>query len=83
MALADDLASIAPIPVGRTVFANCGAGAVDSAIKPAWHYHGFTYSGHPVAAAVARENPAKPTSKDHTLFRAACDAAMTDHTISG
>jgi 4-aminobutyrate---pyruvate transaminase len=37
--LADDLASIAPIPMGRTFFANSGAEAVDSAIKLAWYYH--------------------------------------------
>lgn len=39
LALADDLASIAPIPMGRTLFANSGAEAVDSAIKLAWYYH--------------------------------------------
>ena len=39
LALADDLASIAPIPMGRTFFANSGAEAVDSAIKLAWYYH--------------------------------------------
>jgi 4-aminobutyrate--pyruvate transaminase len=37
--LADDLAAIAPIPMGRTFFANSGAEAVDSAIKFAWYYH--------------------------------------------
>jgi 4-aminobutyrate--pyruvate transaminase len=39
MALADDLASLAPIPMGRTFFANSGAEAVDTAIKLAWYYH--------------------------------------------
>ena len=39
LALADDLAKIAPIPMGRTFFANSGAEAVDSAIKLAWYYH--------------------------------------------
>ena len=39
LALADDLASISPIPMGRTLFANSGAEAVDSAIKLAWYYH--------------------------------------------
>ena len=37
--LADELAAIAPIPMGRTLFANSGAEAVDSAIKLAWYYH--------------------------------------------
>ena len=37
--LADKLAAIAPIPMGRTLFANSGAEAVDSAIKLAWYYH--------------------------------------------
>jgi 4-aminobutyrate--pyruvate transaminase len=37
--LADRLAAIAPIPMGRTFFANSGAEAVDSAIKVAWYYH--------------------------------------------
>jgi 4-aminobutyrate---pyruvate transaminase len=37
--LADRLAAIAPIPMGRTLFANSGAEAVDSAIKLAWYYH--------------------------------------------
>ena len=39
LALADDLAAIAPIPMGRTLFANSGAEAVDSAIKLSWYYH--------------------------------------------
>ncbi|OBA70068.1 class III aminotransferase [Mycobacterium sp. 1554424.7] len=39
LALADDLASMAPIPMGRTFFANSGSEAVDSAIKLAWYYH--------------------------------------------
>jgi 4-aminobutyrate---pyruvate transaminase len=39
LALADDLAAISPIPMGRTIFANSGAEAVDSAIKLAWYYH--------------------------------------------
>ncbi len=39
MALADDLVSLAPIPMGRCFFANSGAEAVDSAIKLAWYYH--------------------------------------------
>ena len=39
LALADDLASLAPIPMGRTLFANSGAEAIDSAIKLAWYYH--------------------------------------------
>ena len=39
MALADDLAAIAPIPMGRNFFANSGAEAIDSAIKLAWYYH--------------------------------------------
>jgi 4-aminobutyrate--pyruvate transaminase len=39
LALADDLASLAPIPMGRTLFANSGAEAIDSAIKFAWYYH--------------------------------------------
>jgi 4-aminobutyrate--pyruvate transaminase len=37
--LADELATIAPIPMGRTFFANSGAEAIDSAIKLAWYYH--------------------------------------------
>jgi 4-aminobutyrate---pyruvate transaminase len=37
--LADKLAAIAPIAMGRTFFANSGAEAVDSAIKLAWYYH--------------------------------------------
>ena len=39
LALADELAAIAPIPMGRTLFANSGAEAIDSAIKLAWYYH--------------------------------------------
>jgi 4-aminobutyrate---pyruvate transaminase len=39
MALADDLDSIAPIPMGRSFFANSGAEAVDTAIKLSWYYH--------------------------------------------
>ncbi len=39
LALADDLASVSPIPMGRSLFANSGAEAVDSAIKLAWYYH--------------------------------------------
>ena len=39
LALADDLAKIAPIPMGRTFFAYSGAEAVDSAITLAWYYH--------------------------------------------
>lgn len=39
LALADDLANIAPIPMGRTFFANSGSEANDSAIKFAWYYH--------------------------------------------
>jgi 4-aminobutyrate--pyruvate transaminase len=39
MALADDLATVAPIPLGRCLFANSGAEAVDAAIKFAWYYH--------------------------------------------
>ena len=39
LALADDLAAISPIPMGRTFFANSGAEANDSAIKLAWYYH--------------------------------------------
>jgi 4-aminobutyrate---pyruvate transaminase len=39
LALADDLASISPIPMGRTLFANSGAEAIDSAIKLSWYYH--------------------------------------------
>jgi 4-aminobutyrate--pyruvate transaminase len=39
LALADDLAKIAPIPMGRTFFANSGAEAVDSVFKLAWYYH--------------------------------------------
>ena len=35
-ALADDLAEVAPIPMGRTFFANSGAEAVDSAFKLAF-----------------------------------------------
>jgi 4-aminobutyrate--pyruvate transaminase len=38
LALADDLAEIAPIPMGRTFFANSGAEAVDTAIKLAWYF---------------------------------------------
>jgi 4-aminobutyrate--pyruvate transaminase len=37
--LADTLAAIAPIPMGRIFFANSGSEAVDSAIKLAWYYH--------------------------------------------
>lgn len=39
LALADDLAEVAPIPLGRTFFANSGSEANDSAIKFAWFYH--------------------------------------------
>jgi 4-aminobutyrate--pyruvate transaminase len=39
LGLADDLSAIAPMPMGRTFFANSGAEAVDSAIKLAWYYH--------------------------------------------
>jgi 4-aminobutyrate--pyruvate transaminase len=39
LALADDLAAIAPIPMGRTFFANSGSEANDSAMKFAWYYH--------------------------------------------
>lgn len=39
LALADDLAAMAPIPMGRLLFANSGSEAVDSAIKLAWYYH--------------------------------------------
>ncbi len=37
--LADELAAIAPMSMGRTLFANSGAEAVDSAIELAWYYH--------------------------------------------
>jgi 4-aminobutyrate---pyruvate transaminase len=37
--LADDIASIAPIPMGRIFFASSGAEAIESAIKLAWYYH--------------------------------------------
>ena len=39
LALADDLAAVSPIPMGRTFFANSGAEAIDSAIKLSWYYH--------------------------------------------
>lgn len=39
LALADDIAGIAPFRMGRTFFANSGAEAVESAIKLAWYYH--------------------------------------------
>ncbi|MFF3753416.1 aminotransferase [Streptomyces sp. NPDC002018] len=39
LALADDLARISPLPMGRTFFANSGAEANDSAFKIAWYYH--------------------------------------------
>ncbi|MFI9004509.1 aminotransferase [Streptomyces sp. NPDC053541] len=39
LALADDLARVAPIPMGRTFFANSGSEANDSAVKFAWYYH--------------------------------------------
>ncbi|OBG24619.1 class III aminotransferase [Mycobacterium sp. 852002-51057_SCH5723018] len=39
LALADDIAVIAPFRMGRTFFANSGAEAVESAIKLAWYYH--------------------------------------------
>jgi 4-aminobutyrate---pyruvate transaminase len=39
LALADDLAKLSPIPMGRTLFASSGAEAVDSAIKLSWYYH--------------------------------------------
>ena len=39
LALADDLARISPIPMGRVFFANSGSEANDSAIKLAWYYH--------------------------------------------
>lgn len=39
LALAEDLARLAPIPMGRTFFANSGAEANDSAFKLAWYYH--------------------------------------------
>ncbi|MER6443039.1 aminotransferase class III-fold pyridoxal phosphate-dependent enzyme [Streptomyces sp. NPDC001185] len=38
-ALAEDLARLSPIPMGRTFFANSGAEANDSAFKLAWYYH--------------------------------------------
>ncbi|MET8680903.1 aminotransferase [Streptomyces sp. NPDC004647] len=39
LALADDLARIAPLPMGRTFFANSGSEANDSALKFSWYYH--------------------------------------------
>ncbi|MEU2623378.1 aminotransferase class III-fold pyridoxal phosphate-dependent enzyme [Streptomyces sp. NPDC007157] len=39
LALAEDLARVAPLPMGRTFFANSGAEANDSAFKLAWYYH--------------------------------------------
>jgi 4-aminobutyrate--pyruvate transaminase len=39
LALADDLAAIAPIPLGRVFFGNAGAEATESALKLAWYYH--------------------------------------------
>lgn len=39
LALAEDLARLSPIPMGRTFFANSGAEANDSAFKLAWYYH--------------------------------------------
>ncbi|MFG2480242.1 aminotransferase class III-fold pyridoxal phosphate-dependent enzyme [Streptomyces fagopyri] len=39
LALAEDLARLAPLPMGRTFFANSGAEANDSAFKLAWYYH--------------------------------------------
>jgi 4-aminobutyrate---pyruvate transaminase len=39
LALADDLAKLSPIAMGRTFFASSGAEAVDSAIKLSWYYH--------------------------------------------
>ncbi|MFJ6149735.1 aminotransferase [Micromonospora profundi] len=39
LALAEDIADIAPIPMGRTFFANSGSEANDSAMKFAWYYH--------------------------------------------
>lgn len=39
LALADDIAAIAPFRMGRTFFANSGAEAVESAIKLSWYYH--------------------------------------------
>ncbi|MEU9442258.1 aminotransferase class III-fold pyridoxal phosphate-dependent enzyme [Streptomyces sp. NPDC048304] len=38
-ALAEDLARLSPIPMGRTFFANSGSEANDSAFKLAWYYH--------------------------------------------
>ncbi|MGW7313837.1 aminotransferase [Streptomyces sp. NPDC054865] len=39
LALADDIAAIAPIPMGRVFFGNSGSDANDSAIKFARYYH--------------------------------------------
>ncbi|WP_258056117.1 aspartate aminotransferase family protein [Streptomyces sp. Ru62] len=39
LALAEDLARMSPIPMGRTLFANSGSEANDSAFKLAWYYH--------------------------------------------
>jgi 4-aminobutyrate--pyruvate transaminase len=39
LALADDMAAIAPFAMGRTFLANSGAEAVESAIKLTWYYH--------------------------------------------
>lgn len=39
LALAEDLAEISPLRMGRTFFANSGAEANDSAFKIAWYYH--------------------------------------------
>lgn len=39
VALADDLAALSPIPMGRVFFGNSGSDANDSAIKFAWFYH--------------------------------------------
>jgi len=39
LALAHDLAELAPIPVGRSLFAHSGSEAIDTAIRLAWYYH--------------------------------------------
>ncbi|MEU3183968.1 aminotransferase [Streptomyces sp. NPDC006923] len=39
LALADDLAEMSPMAMGRTFFANSGSEANDSAFKFAWYYH--------------------------------------------
>lgn len=76
LALADDLAQIAPITMGRTFFANSGSEANDSAFKFAWYYH----------QAMGRQGRTKIISHDmgyHGTTIAAASATGIDHIHHG